>query len=221
MAVKSDREYRNMTMAIQEREDVTEDRKIVTGYASTFDEPYKLFSGEDFELWEVVDRNAFDETDMSDVIMQFDHQGRVFARTRNNTLTVRPDEKGLYIEADLGGTELGRGLYEEIAGGYTDRMSFGFTVTADSQDKEKREDGMWIYTRHIQSVGKLYDVSAVSIPANGATSIAADAVTRSIDCQIDGVIEEIRAERLKEEEQRKLEQRRAEVKARALGGKTK
>lgn len=218
MAVKSDREYRNMTMVV--REDA-EERKIVTGYASTFDEPYKLYSGEGFELWETIDRTAFDETDMSDVIMQFDHAGRVFARTRNNTLTVRPDEKGLYIEADLGGTELGRGLYEEIAGGYTDRMSFGFTVKEDRQDKEKNDDGLWIYTRHIISVGKLYDVSAVSIPANGATSITADAVTRSIGDLTDGVIERIQAERLEEEKREALEKRRAEVKARALGGNTK
>lgn len=215
MPVKSDREYRNMTMAV--REDA-EERKIVTGYASTFDEPYKLYSGEGFELWETVDRTAFDETDMSDVIMQFDHAGRVFARTRNNTLTVRPDEKGLYIEADLGGTELGRGLYEEIAGGYTDRMSFGFTVKEDRQDKEKNDDGIWIYTRHITSVGKLFDVSAVSIPANDGTSIGADAVTRSIGDLTDGVIERIQAERLEEEKREALEKRRAEVKARALGG---
>ena len=218
MPVKSDREYRNMTMAV--REDA-EERKIVTGYASTFDEPYKLYSGEGFELWETVDRTAFDETDMADVIMQYDHQGRVFARTRNNTLTVRSDEKGLYIEADLGGTELGRGLYEEIAGGYTDRMSFGFTVKEDRQDKEKNDDGIWIYTRHITSVGKLFDVSAVSIPANGATSITADAVTRSIGDLTDGVIERIQAERLEEEKREALEKRRAEVKARALGGNTK
>lgn len=215
MPAKNDREYRNMTMVV--REDA-EERKIVTGYASTFDEPYKLYSGEGFELWETVDRTAFDETDMSDVIMQFDHAGRVFARTRNNTLTVRPDEKGLYIEADLGGTELGRGLYEEIAGGYTDRMSFGFTVKEDRQDKEKNDDGIWIYTRHITSVGKLFDVSAVSIPANGATSITADAVTRSIGDLTDGVIERIQAERLEEEKREALEKRRAEVKARALGG---
>lgn len=214
MPVKSDREYRNMTMAV--REDA-EERKIVTGYASTFDEPYKLYGGEGFELWEVVDRTAFDETDMSDVIMQYDHKGRVFARTRNNTLTVRPDEKGLYIEADLGGTELGRGLYEEIAGGYTDRMSFGFTVKEDRQDREKNDDGIWIYTRHITSVGKLFDVSAVSIPANGATSITADAVTRSIGDLTDGVIERIQAERLEEE---RIEALRAEIRNMAvLGGK--
>ena len=218
MPAKNDREYRNMTMVV--REDA-EERKVVTGYASTFDEPYKLFNGEGFELWEVVDRTAFDETDVSDVIMQYDHKGRVFARTRNNTLTVQPDEKGLYIEADLGGTELGRGLFEEIAGGYTDRMSFGFVVAADREDKERREDGVVIYTRHIESIAKLYDVSAVSIPANDGTSIGADAVTRSIGDLTDGVIEKIQAERLEEEKQEALEKRRAEVKARALGGNTK
>lgn len=217
--VKNDREYRNMTMQIREAQDGDEDqRKVVVGYASTFEEPYKLFGGEGWEFWEVVDRSAFDETDMSDVIMQYDHEGRVFARTRNNTLRVEPDERGLFIEADLGGTEIGRELYEEISGGYTDRMSFGFTVTGESEEREKNDAGIWIYTRRITKVGKLYDVSAVSIPANDGTSISADAVTRSIGNLTDGVIERIQAERL-EEEKRALEAKRAEVKARALGGK--
>ena len=215
--VKNDREYRNMTMEIREPEEGADQKMIVEGYASTFDEPYKLYSGEGWELWETVDRSAFDDTDMSDVIMQYNHEGRVFARTRNNTLSVKPDEKGLFISADLGGTEIGRELYEEISGGYTDRMSFGFTVTGDMEEREQNDAGVWIYTRHITSVGKLFDVSAVSIPANDGTSISADAVTRSIDDLRDGVIERIQAERL-EEEKARLEQRRAEVKARALGG---
>ena len=215
--IKNDREYRNMTMEIRQPEEGADQKKIVEGYASTFDEPYKLYSGEGWELWETVDRSAFDETDMSDVIMQYNHEGRVFARTRNNTLSVKPDEKGLFISADLGGTEIGRELYEEISGGYTDRMSFGFTVTGDMEEREQNDAGVWIYTRHITSVGKLFDVSAVSIPANDGTSISADAVTRSIDDLRDGVIERIQAERLEEEKVR-LEQRRAEVKARALGG---
>ena len=215
--VKNDREYRNMTMEIREPEEGADQKMIVEGYASTFDEPYKLYSGEGWELWETVDRSAFDDTDMSDVIMQYNHEGRVFARTRNNTLSVEPDEKGLFISADLGGTEIGRELYEEISGGYTDRMSFGFTVTGDMEEREQNDAGVWIYTRHITSVGKLFDVSAVSIPANDGTSISADAVTRSISDLNDGVIARIQAERL-EEEKAKLEQRRAEVKARALGG---
>ena len=216
--ISNEREYRNMTMRIREAVEGEEDQsKVVTGYASTFDEPYQLYAGEGWELWEVVDRTAFDETDMSDVIMQYDHRGRVFARTRNNTLRVEPDERGLFIEADLGGTEIGRELYEEISGGYTDRMSFGFTVTGESEDRNQNDAGIWIYTRHITAVGKLYDVSAVSIPANDGTSIAADAVTRSIGDLTDGVIERIQAERL-EEEKRALEVKRAEVKARALKG---
>jgi phage head maturation protease len=85
------------------------------------------------------------------------------------------------------------------------------------EERQKDENGVEIFTRHITSVAKLYDVSAVSLPANDGTSISADAVTRSIGDLNDGVIARIQAERL-EEEKAKLEQRRAEVKARALGG---
>lgn len=214
MPINKEREYRNMTIRTAEFADDSGEKKIVTGYASTFDQPYMLYSGDGWQYWEVVDRNAFDQTDMSDVIMQYDHEGRVFARTRNNTLEVYPDDEGLFIQADLGGTELGRGLYEEIRGGYTDRMSFGFAVDGDFEEKRKTEEGVTIYTRHITSVGKLYDVSAVSIPANDGTSI--DAVTRSIGDLCDGVIARVQAERL-EEERLALERRRIEVRAKALG----
>ena len=127
MAIKSDREYRDMTIEIRtaETEEAPEERKVVTGYASTFNEPYTLYENEDWRFNEVVDARAFENTDMSDVIMQYDHEGRVFARMSNNTLTVTPDEKGLLIEADLGGTELGRQLFEEIRGGYTNKMKIG------------------------------------------------------------------------------------------------
>lgn len=204
MPIKSDREYRNMTLEVtpEIREDgEAEERMIVSGYASTFNEPYTLFEGEDLIYNEVVDARAFDTTDMGDVIMQYDHAGRVFARTSNNTLRVTPDEKGLLIEADLGGTELGRQLYEEIRGGYTNKMSFGFTVNGEEQNREQAPDGRVLLTRTITSVRKLYDVSAVSIPANDATSISVRNLT-------DGEIEKIRAERLEAE---KLELRRKKL----------
>ena len=184
----------------------------MAGYASTFNEPYTLFENDDIIFREQVSPRAFDNTDMSDVIMQYDHAGRVFARNKNNTLRVFPDEKGLFIEADLGGTELGRQLYDEIRGGYTDKMSFGFTVSEDEEIRTKAEDGRTDYLRTITGISKLYDVSAVSIPANDGTSIGVQ--TRS---RIDGVIEELRAERL-EAERMELERRRAEVRARALLG---
>lgn len=210
MSNKSEREYRAMTMAVEERAEGDESM-VVTGYASTFDEPYLLWSDNEVEVWEKVDRHAFDETDMADVIMQYDHQGRVFARIRNNTLEVSPDDKGLHIRADLGGTDIGRSLYQEIAGGYTDRMSFGFTVAEDSREIiENKETGKATVNRTILKVGKVYDVSAVSLPANPGTSIISARF-------LDGAIEEVRAERLKAQEL-ELERRRLEVRARALGG---
>ena len=100
MPMKNEREYRNMSLSISERaegeENETEEKRV-SGYATTFNEPYTLFEDEDVIYREQVDPSAFDETDMSDVIMQYDHAGRVFARTENNTLTVNPDEKGLFI----------------------------------------------------------------------------------------------------------------------------
>ena len=207
MAVKSEREYRDMTIEVRtaENEEVPEERKIVTGYASTFNEPYTLYENDDWRFNEVVDSRAFDNTDMSDVILQYDHEGRVFARMSNNTLTVTPDEKGLLIEADLGGTELGRQLFEEIRGGYTNKMSFGFTVDGEDILDTKDVDGKDLTVRTITSVRKLYDVSAVSLPANDATSISVRSLT-------DGEIERIRAERLEAE---KLELRRRKLLARA------
>ena len=209
---KKNREYRKMA-PLEVRAEENKDEMVVEGFATTFNEPYVLFEDSDIIFREQVAPNAFDNTDMSDVIMQYDHEGRVFARISNNTLEVNPTEKGLFIRANLGGTEIGRNLYEEIAGGYTDKMSFGFTVDGDEQLRTEAEDGRIDILRTITSINKLYDVSAVSIPANDGTSIGVS--TRS---EIDGVIEEVRAERL-EAERIKLERKRAEVRARALGGK--
>lgn len=215
MPNKQEREYRNMVIRALDTQE--EDAKIVTGYASTFGERYTLIAGDGWRYDEIVEAEAFDDTDMSDVIMQYNHEGRVFARTRNKTLEVNPDEKGLYIKADLGGTEIGRELYDEIAGGYTDRMSFGFTVSKEYEESEKTPEGLRIYTRHITGIDKLYDVSAVSIPANDGTSIEADAAARSIRNLTDGVIERMRAERL-EEETLETERLRSITNAKIIGG---
>lgn len=194
--MKSEREYRDLYEVLKINEEDQE--KIVEGYASTFNQPYVLWTddAENLRVQEQVDSSAFAETDMSDVIMQYDHRGRVFARNKNNTLSIIPDEKGLYIRANLGGTEIGRQLYEEIRGGYTDKMSFGFTVTADEWNQEN-VDGIDVYTRTIKAIGKLYDVSAVSIPANDNTSI-------SVRSLVDGEIQKIQAERLAVQKRREV-----------------
>lgn len=202
MPVKETREYRDMRIELRAAEETeASEAMVVRGYASTFDEPYVLFENDEIIYQEVVDKSAFDSTDMSDVIMQYNHEGRVFARISNDTLTVTPDERGLLIEADLGGTELGRQLYEEIRGGYTNKMSFGFVVNGEEESREAAPDGRILITRTITSVRKLYDVSAVSIPANDATSISVRNLTY-------GAIERVQAERLEAE---RLELRRRKL----------
>lgn len=181
------REYRAMKMECREGE---EERMIVEGYACTFGQAYDLYDSADYKITEQIDARAFEGCDMSDVIMQYDHEGRVFARNRNNTLALVVDSVGLKITAELGGTDIGRQLYQEIKGGYTDKMSFAFVVAEDKRETLRdHETGKVTVVRTITKIKKLYDVSAVSIPANGMTSISARRFA-------DGVIERIKAERL-------------------------
>lgn len=186
--IGSGREYRRMEIRVKAEEEQKEKR--VEGYACTFNEPYELYNWGDYIVREQIDPAAFNEADMSDVIMQYDHQGRVFARNSNGTLELSTDEHGLHMEADLSGTEIGRQLYEEIKGGYTTKMSFGFTVEEDKREiTENKELNRIEVLRTITKVRKLYDVSAVSLPANDGTEISARSWA-------DGVISQLEAERL-------------------------
>lgn len=205
MPIKTnEREYRDFLLAVIPD---SEESKTVRGYASTFNEPYTLLEDNEIVIQEQVDSRAFEGADLSDVIMQYDHAGRVFARISNGTLKVEPDERGLAIEADLGGTDIGGQLYQEIRGGYTTKMSYGYTTKEDSWEQRQLDDGRVLALRTIKSIGKVYDVSAVSLPANNATSIS----VRNLS---DGVINEIKAERLKALE---LERNKLKLRMR-LGG---
>jgi HK97 family phage prohead protease len=203
------RQYRNIDVSSFERRSEDDGEKTVTGYATTFNQPYELyrdaFDCMVYIVREQVDPEAFKDTDMSDVIMQYDHEGRVFARTSNKTLELDPDEHGLHIRANLGGTELGRQLFEEIEGGYTTKMSFGFRVGKDKRERTEEQDsetGVTTITilRTILEISKLYDVSAVSLPANDATSISA----RNFG---EGVIEEVKKEILDRENRERQKKR--------------
>ena len=164
----------------------------VEGYATTFNAPYILYSFDGVDYFEEVDARAFDEADTRDVIMQYDHAGRVLARTKNGTLSLTVDDHGLKVRADLSKSDAARAMYEDIKTGLVYQMSFGFTVAEDSYNNET-------HTRRILKIKRLYDVSAVSIPANDGTSISVS--TRAL---IDGEIEKATAEcRQREEIERK------------------
>ena len=195
--MNQNREYRYMPLEgfeLRAEQEGENESYNVRGYASTFEE-YELFEIEGNHYCERIDPAAFEGCDMSDVIFQYDHKGRVFARTSNGTLGISTDDHGLLVNAYLGGTDIGRSLYGEIKGGYTSKMSFGFRVNKDKFTSEER-DGKVFYTRRILKISKLYDVSAVSMPANDGTEISA----RSLR---DGEIAQLEAERLLKAEREK------------------
>lgn len=204
------RQYRDIDVSSFERRAEEDGEKTVTGYATTFNEPYELYrdawNGNVYIVKEQVDPAAFEDTDMSDVIMQYNHEGRVFARVSNGTLELDPDEHGLHIRANLGGTEIGRQLFEEIEGGYTTKMSFGFRVSKDKREQTEEyneETGTTTVTvlRTILGFSKLYDVSAVSLPANDATSISARNYGEGVIAEIK---QELLAREARERQKRKI-----------------
>ena len=186
---QTNREYRNMTFEV--RTDGDEPSFLVEGYASTF-EPYKLLEidGEDYN--ERIDPKAFDEADMTDVVYRIDHEGKVYARSSAGTVKLDVDEHGLHQITDLSKTRAAREHYEDIVAGNYPQMSFAFTVAEDHYDADSR-------TRIIDRIAKVFDISAVSFPANPNTELYARDY-------FNGVIEAEKAaeaERLKAEEERR------------------
>lgn len=166
MPVKKGREYRALQdFSLVPREGEADAYKV-RGTAIVFDTPTCLFEVDGVKYYEVIDRHALDGCDLSDVIMNYNHGGKVVARLRNKTLVLTITDRGLDLEADLSGTAAGRDLYEEIDGGYIDKMSFSFVVRAAEYDAAT-------HTRRITKIRKLYDVSAVDIPAYEETSLSA------------------------------------------------
>lgn len=137
----------------------------VEGYAARY-EPYILWEDGDGPIYERFERSCFDGCDMSDIIFQLNHQGTVMARQSNGSLIVEANEDGLFTAADLGRTEAARRLYEEISTGMITKMSWGFIIGDYYYDPDTRTI---VHTR----IKKIFDVSAVSIPANQNTEINA------------------------------------------------
>lgn len=191
---KAEREYRNAPFTMTENEDYR-----VEGYASTFDRyPLIEFDGETY--YEQFDRHAFDNADMSDVVFRVDHEGAVYGRTSNGAVTLTVDDHGLRQQTNLGLTNRAKELFEDIKAGMYPQMSFAFVVDEDHYDKETK-------TRIVDRVKKVFDISAVSFPANPYTELSARDY-------FNGVIEmEKQAERLAQKKEA-LEQKRAALRNR-------
>ena len=159
--ISNDRQYRAFEFDV-----VDEENKIVEGRAVVFGQPTVLFEMDGIKFYVVIDRNAFNNANMKDVVFVENHEGTPGARTRNNTLQLEIRDDGLYSRADLSKSSKGPAIYSDIKNGIYDRMSFSFKVRKDSYDKATR-------TRKILEIDRLFDVSVVTFPAYEQTSISA------------------------------------------------
>ena len=159
MVTTDTREYRCFELR-EKQNNEPDDSMILEGRAVVFDSPEVMFEDEK------VSKDAFKDAQMTDVILNMNHEGQALARTRNNTLTLSLTEDGLDIEADMSKSRASRDAYEAVQNGLLDRMSFAFTVAEDSYDEKT-------HTRTIEKIDRLFDVSLVNFPAYEATSVSA------------------------------------------------
>lgn len=177
---KHEIEYRNTENEISS---ITDESLKVEGYAVVFDSKTLLYESDGIKYFETVDKNAFDNADTTNVVFRYNHDDsfQILARTNNDTLHLDVDEKGLKITAELANTTAGKDIYELIKRHDISKMSYAYIV--DKADYEKVSDVE--YVRHIKSIKRLIDVSAVDFPAYEATSL--DVVKRSFDNVINDV----------------------------------
>lgn len=159
-------------VTIEERAEGEGSKMIVEGYPIVFDK--EAFIGfDDWGWFEKVDRKAFDNADMSDVALKYNHNDNILllARTKNGSLTLKPDEKGVFMHAELIDTTTNRDVYEMVKSGLLKEGSFAFTVSDETEEIVEGKSH-----RTITGVGKLFDVS---ICPNGAYGDLTEIYARS------------------------------------------
>ena len=161
------KEIRFLAEDLEVRQDEQDSEKmIVEGYAVVFDSPAT------HGFTEIIDRNAFDGCNMKDVVFKYNHDNShlILARTRNKSLHLQVDDKGLFIRAELIDTTSNRDVYRMIQSRLLDKMSFAFTVEEEKWD-------LATDTRTILKIDRLFDVSVVDTPFYETTSIYARALS--------------------------------------------
>lgn len=156
------KEIRKLDLQIRAENNDTEKMEI-KGYAAVFNSP-ETYDG----YTELIAPTAFDEADMSDVVLRYNHEDTfmVLARTRNKSLDLDVDDKGLMIDAVLQNDITDHvNIYNAIKSGLIDKQSFAFTVEEDNYDYDTD-------TRTITKIGKLFDVSVVDQPFYNGTDVS-------------------------------------------------
>lgn len=141
----------------------------IEGKAVAFDSETVLFKFNGTEYKEIIERGAFDEADISDVVVKYNHSDHFLAvaRTRNHTLELDVREDGVYVAIKIRkDNPNGMQFYKNVEEGLIDRMSFSFIIREESFDEKEHR---WT----VRKIEKVYDVAAVDFPAYDDTEIYA------------------------------------------------
>jgi HK97 family phage prohead protease len=159
----SERELRTAAQPLEIRQDEGEAIRV-SGYAAVFGEETNIGG----MFTEVIDRGAFANAlqRQDDVVFLVNHDGLPLARTRSGTLRLTEDERGLYMETELDGTDPDvRAIVPKMKRGDLDKMSFAFVPK-----RQEWDDSGDIPKRTIQDL-ELHDVAIVTTPAYDGTEI--------------------------------------------------
>lgn len=160
----------NRTIELREAQfsENEENQKVLEGYAVVFDKPTVLYEYDGIEYKEVIAKEAFDKADLKDVCLKYNHgdSAGILARTRNKSLEIFIDKKGLKFRATLLNTPSANEIYENVKNGLIDKCSFAFRCEEDAYNQET-------HTRTILKIKRVYDLSVVDIPAYDDTNVEA------------------------------------------------
>ena len=169
MITPDTREYRSFSVAPTQEENEQAAGRI-HGRAVVFNQPAVMYTDPEtgIEYKEEVDRDAFSEAQMDDVILNVNHEGQALARTRNHTLELSLGEDGMDVDADLTKSQASRDALEAVQNGLLDKMSFAFVVAPYGDEYDAKT-----HKRTIRKIDRLFDVSLVNFPAYEQTSVSA------------------------------------------------
>lgn len=157
-------EHRTFTVKGLEAREAADGSMRLAGYAAVFNE-----SSVPLPFKETIAPGAFRKTlsETPDVRLLINHEGLPIARTKNGTMTLVEDERGLYFTAELADTSDARDIYALVSRGDVDQMSFAFRVIRQKWSEDR--------TRRVLSEVSLADgdVSVVTYPAYPTTSVEA------------------------------------------------
>ena len=173
------------------RAEESEEERLIEGYFALYEQETELFDG----IFEIITKGAFDNTLNNDVRALWNHNTQfVLGRSKNGSLQLKTDEKGLFGIIKLPKTQYAEDLHELVKRGDIDQCSFGFNILAE--DLEELASGG--YRWRINEID-LHEISVVTFPAYENTTVQA------------------RAKEVEQLEQRKLQAKKEELSKRIKG----